>query len=144
MRHVWLITISFFIFGCQVPEKYHAQLAQQRLAPRPGHEGYLTHRICKQSKFWGGCEIYDIKTYDINDPEVRVMMNDFRIACRIGGKRFRISLDKPGFVRREHGKCKDKKLFSNKCKKWEYNEDFIPIENYDYLIEASTECMAGL
>ena len=143
MKLVRFIILSFLLIGCQHGVKYHAQLSKQRLAPRPGYDGYLTNRICGERNFWGECLKWDIKSYDINDPEVRIMMNDFRIACQIGGKRFRISLDQPGFVRRTTGKCIKKKVLSRSCKKWELLEDFIHIQRYEYLIEAHTECKGG-
>lgn len=142
MRLVLLLILSF-AFGCETVEKDHAQLSRQRLAMRPDFQGYLTNRICEKKDFWGNCEKYSIKQYDLGDPEIRKMINDFKIACKIGGKRFRVSLDRPGFERRSKGECLDRKLFSRECKDWETIIDFISITEHDYLVEAQTQCKSG-
>lgn len=141
MKLVLLITLSF-LFGCQGTEKHHAQLSNQRLAPRPGYDGHLTNRICKEKDWLGDCKKWSVKAYDIRDRSVREMLNEFRIACKIGGKRYRVDIDRPGFVRKENPVCVDKSIFGN-CKEWVTNTNYIPIQNYEYLIEAQTQCMKG-
>lgn len=139
-------SLLLFIVGCQTPTVGHAPMFKERIAPRPGYEGMLTNRICKKELF-GSCQEWSVKTYDIKDPKVRKAANDFGMACQIGGKRFRICMDKTGFCRREQICLKWSKSWfgmgKEKCRQWETKETYIDISQYLYLIEAGTECMRG-
>jgi hypothetical protein len=128
----------------------HRPLEAQRLIPRKGYEGKLTNRICL--KWYGDkCEAESIKEYSLKDKSVRELLIKLQFACHIGGKRYRVCPDREGFCRREKKTvCKKwgKKVFSRKkvCRKWEdeKKESFIPVSNYNFLLDASTECKKGL
>lgn len=146
MKPILLISLILSV-SCSTTKTYHhSDLANQKLSPRTGYEGHLTNRICKEKKTLGGeCIKWSVKKYDINDPAIRKQLNDFRIACRIGGKRFRVALDRPGFIRTERGKCVNRqKWWGNKCKEWGFKEIYIPVSNYQYLINSAMFCYKGL
>lgn len=137
---------------------FHQPLQNQRLIPRPGYEGHLTNRVCKD--FYGkkcdkdkdGNLEVSIRQYDLKDVTFRKKLIEFDFACSIGGKRYRICPDRPGFCRRElHRKCVKwkKKLFSSKkkCKKWE--EKIVKkyrdaTTDYEFLLDGATECKRGM
>ena len=138
---------------------FHQPLQGQRLIPRPGYEGHLTNRVCKD--FYGkkcdkdkdGNLEVSIRQYDIRDEALRKKLIEFGFACSVGGKRYRICPDRPGFCRRElHKKCvKWKKgLFSRKkkkCKKWDEKivKKYIDaVKDYEFLLDGATECKKGM
>lgn len=129
----------------------HQPTARQRLAPRPGYEGKLTNQVCTA---WEGdnCIARSLQEYDLNNEATRDMLNQFRFACSVAGKRYRICGDSPGLCRTErHTECLrwGKKLFTRKkvCREWgERIESFYIDANTEYqlLLNAATECRAGL
>lgn len=130
--------ILFLLIGCASQEKYYKhQLYRQRLVIRIDHPGHLTNQTCVEMD-GEDCKKWDITTYDMNDEEFRRKANDFRIVCRLGGKRWRICLKKAGFCRRI---CL-KKGWGGKCKKHE--EKFIPATDHQYLYDAGTVCKTYL
>ena len=135
-----IISIFLLVFlSCTTTEIYHrSPMYKQRLVVRKGFDGFLTNQVCEEYKK-GKCVKWDIIKYDVNDSKFRKKVNDFNITCRVATKRWRICLDKPGFCRRTL-KCVEKCwywLFSC-CK---YEELFISINDYQYLLDANTYCI---
>lgn len=165
-----LLTIVFLLFLCSCSsltdwtkdvfepksemdevQESHKPLEKQRLIPRPGYEGHLTNRVCL--KWYGGkCEKESVKKYSLKDKNVRSRLIRFKFACHIGGKRYRVCPDKEGFCRRDKKrvctKWVRKHIFTNKkkCKNWkdEAINTFIPVSDYQLLLDGSTECKKGL
>lgn len=130
--------------------EFHRPLEKQRLIPRPGFEGKLTNRVCL--KFYGDlCEKESVREYDLNDEVTRNRLIDLQFACHVGGKRHRICPDKAGLCRREMEKVCTKwgrTIFKREkvCRNWkeEITEKFIPITDYQFLLDSRTECQKGL
>lgn len=150
MKLVLLTTILLTASSCQTvddlltEERGHAAMAYQHLQPRKGFEGYLTNRVCLKRHKTKGCLKESIQKHNINDKQTRVNLNAFGIACQINGKRFRVDIERPGFVRIDPKCVKRERWWGNDCKKWDMNEEFIPIEKYDYLIKSAIYCTQGL
>lgn len=125
----------------------HLPLSEQRLIPRPGNDGHLTNQICL--KFYGGeCEERSLKTYDLRDIKIREKLNEFRFACKVGGKRYRICKDEPGLCRSEQICLKwGTKLISRDkvCREWGVKKSFLhAISQYDFMLDGATECKQGM
>jgi len=127
----------------------HKNMVNQRIAARTGHDGFLVNQICKEFDPEGNCTgAISFERYDLRDPEIRKILNDFRFACYVGGKRFRISMDRPGLIRQEEGCTKYKKKLITRDEycaetgvvKTEYLD---AVEKYYYLIAGATECRSG-
>lgn len=164
MKNLFLLAfLSFSLVSCsslkkkdEKPVEYHEgitldhkSLVNQRIAVRPGHEGFLVNQICKKFDPEGNCVgTISFERYDLKDKEVRSVLNHFRFACYVGGRRYRISLDKPGLVRQEEGCTKYKKKLITReeyCAetgvvKTEYLD---AVEKYELLIAGATECRSG-
>lgn len=130
--------------------EFHRPLEKQRLIPRPGYEGHLTNRVCL--KWYGDeCEQESIRKYSLKDKSTRMRLIKLQFACHIGSKRYRICPNQEGFCRREGTKvCKKwrkKSIFhrKKKCLEWGMNkvELFIPVTDYQFLLDGSTECEKG-
>jgi len=155
-----LLSLSFLLVSCssikeairpkplhEEVHKNHLPLAKQRLIPRPGYVG-LTNQVCLE---WDSekCLKTSVKHYDVRDAEVRKTLISFGFACRIGGKRFRICDDQPGFCRQESG-CLEwkKKLITRKtycAKEGIVKSDYLDaVEKQQYLIDGATECRQGM
>ena len=74
-----------------------------------------------------------IKEYDLQDANFRKEANDFGFICNLGGKRYKICLDKPGFCRISY---KNGFLGIGKKK----IEEYVPAVPYQYLIDANLKC----
>jgi len=125
----------------------HLALAKQRLIPRPGHEGKLTNQVCL--KFYGDkCEQKSLKEYDLQDANIRKQLNEFKIACNVGGKRYRICKDEPGLCRSEKVCVKwGKTLFQRKkvCREHGVKKTVLhAVNDYEFLLNGATECKQGL
>ena len=128
----------------------HRPLEKQRLIPRQGYEGRLTNRIC--TKWYGDkCESESTREYSLKDKATRKRLIGLNFACHVGDKRYRICPDKEGLCRREKktycSKWVRKHIFTNKkkCKKWKVKgiNKFIPITDYQFLLDSRTECKKG-
>jgi len=163
---IGLITLSVMFTGCSsfgdwvkdtfepkstVDEvhEFHRPLEKQRLIPRPGYEGKLTCRVCL--KFYGDVwQKESIREYDLNDEDTRKRLINLQFACRVSGKRHRICPEKPGLCRREKEEVCVKwgrTLFKRKkvCREWkqEITNKFIPVTDYQFLLDSRTECEKG-
>lgn len=157
-----ILILLFFIASCSVLEKKeeksaypdiqlnHQALINQRLIPRPGHVGFLTNQAClKYVK--KTCIERSLKKYDLMDMSVREnLVNDLKFACRMGNKRYRISIPAPAIIRQERGCLKwKKKLVTRKtyCDKYGVvKSEFIHIADeasYQKLIDGALECRSG-
>lgn len=105
----------------------HSPLKKQRLVYR---DQGLSNRVCVEDD----CII---KTYDLKDPKIRKLLNQLYFVCNIGGKRWRISLNKAGFTRRTL-KCVKKFFWIFWCER--YETLFLSIEDHVYLTSLGIEC----
>jgi hypothetical protein len=76
------------------------------------------------------------------------LVNDLKFACRMGNKRYRISLNAPAIVRQESGCVKwKKKTISRKkycAETGVVKSEFIHIiDGYQKLIDGALECRSG-
>lgn len=136
-----LVKISLtllIVSGCAGQKVYLAHpLVDQIITPRPGHEGKLTNRTCgKYEK--GICTDERITDYEISDASFRETVNKLSFICNIGGRRFKVCLDKPGFCRfsTETYRCGFLKL--SKCTK--RLEEYLPAEPYKFLLDSKLRC----
>ena len=141
MNSAWrkLALLSFVISGCAGPKIYTAHpLVDQILKPRTGVEGNLTNRTC--SKYDGDrCAQENIQAYNLSDPVFRKTVNDLKFLCNIGGRRFKVCLDKPGFCRFSSDTYKCGFLHLFKCS-GELEEEYLPAEPYQFLLDAKVRC----
>lgn len=129
--HILWFMVLFFFTGCAHYQR--PELIGQILKPRTGYKG-ITNSACDEYDFWGKCKSQSIVDYDLHDKEVRKKLIDFGFRCLIAGNRYKIDPDQPGFARYETVSecwfCEDKVLIVKR----------IPIEKYQYLIDAGTVC----
>lgn len=123
--------------GCAAPTLYpeHA-LVDQIIKVRAGHEGNLTNRtVTGYDK--DGKPIEKIKDYSLESQDFRETVNRLSFICNIGGKRYKICLDKPGFCRFS----RDEKCFLGIfCKDSDVIEEYLPVEKYGFLLDANARC----
>lgn len=128
----WLLSLLLLNIGCATLPKPYVKhtLIDQILRPRPGYTG-LTNSHCA---LWENdeCKKVEIEERQLT-PEFRIMANDFKFICNIGGRRFKICLDKEGF-------CRLEEVPSCLLCKTKTKEIFIPITDYQYLLDANTKC----
>lgn len=135
---LWLIiaTAIFVIYlglaGCATTTQNHRDLSTQLIFFRDSNTGLGTNRICAEKDIIGRCKSWSTKSYDLNDAEVRKILIRLGFSCKIGGKRFKIDPDNPGFARYKEKSC----LF---CSKTEIVER-IPITESRYIVDAGTYC----
>lgn len=147
-----LVLVSFVVLSsCRLFEKKqdHSPLESQRLVVRQEFVGRLTNHVCKvYDGLTNECKEWSMRTYSLEDAEFRRQMNDFVITCEIGGRRFKVCLDKPGYCRHERV-CLDRGRrwywpFNVVCKDSKINETYIDAKlEHEYLLNAGTECMRG-
>ena len=151
------ILILLFLASCSSiqdkPEIYseirlnHTALIGQRLIPRAGYNGHLTNQVC--TEFAGkNCLKRSLLKYDMNDESTRnQLVNDLKFACKIGKKRWRISVKTPTLIHQESGCVKWKKrTISRKvyCAQiGVIKMEFIKFEDYQRLIDGALECRSG-
>lgn len=126
-----MIFLLLLLLGCvSVPPAYpELILGEQILRPRAGHDGYLTnshYEVDPISKL--NTEI--IKSYDFNDAAFRKEANDLDFACKVGDKRFKICMDKPGLCRKY------------KSGWFSHDEEYLPASNYKLMLDAGTKCFS--
>lgn len=132
-----ILLLGLFTGGCSVAPIYAPHpLVEQILKPREGYEGKLTNRTCGEYVD-GKCTKEAITTYDLGDASFREAVNKFDFLCSIGGRRFKICLDKPGFCRFTY---KTSCFLGMFCKKGEKLEEYLPVEQYRFLLDADTRC----
>lgn len=129
--------LALLTIGCGAPQIYSPHpLVEQILRPRTGFEGSLTNRTCK--KYDGSkCLGEEIQVYPLNDQAFRESVNKFNFICSIGGRRFKICRDKPGFCRFTYKQSCFLGVF---CKPGEKLEEYTPVEQYRFLLDADTRC----
>ena len=125
------------LISCQTSERaLRHPLSNQILKPRVGHSG-LTNNACEEKDSTGKCTKEGIKEYSFDDQTFRDSVNKLGFICNVGGRRFKICLDKPGLCRFSY--IKKGALFWKKTK---MNEEYIPSLNYQYLLDANTKCFS--
>lgn len=109
------------------------QLVEQVLTARPGKPVLSNSAFVKGEKdVWHN----EIVEYDLADEKLRTNMFAMHFVCSIGGKRYKVCADKPGFCRVSYqgGFFSKKKV-----------EEYIPIkEQYDFIVQARTTCFSEL
>lgn len=129
--------LSLLLVGCVTSMVYAPHpLVEQILKPRAGYDGKLTNRTCGEYQN-GKCVKESIATYNLEDADFRSSVNKFNFICSIGGRRFKICIDKPGFCRFTYEKSCFLGVF---CKKGERLEEYLPVEKYRFLLDADTRC----
>lgn len=125
-----------FLHGCQsAPMTPQHALTDQIISPRPDHSPNLTNSHCIE-QLKGECNKLEITDYNLNDEKFRHDANDLDFICNVGNRRFKICMDKPGLCRREcHKKC-----FLFICGKEDCNEEYIPVDRYQFLIDSKSRC----
>lgn len=135
----FLLCGCLYLMGCQTTTHPKNPLIDQIIKPRVGFDGHLTNRSCLEYD-GSNCVKEDISTYDLVDPVIRENLNKLSFICTIAGHRYKVCLDKPGFCRKTVDRVCAKwdllKLFCKHPESWEY----IPVENYQYLIDSKTRC----
>lgn len=110
-------------------------LIEQILIPRLGHGAKLTNSACL--KYEGQrCSNLEILDYDLADTGLRKSLNDFGFICSVGGKRFKICLDKPGFCRREFSQ----RCFLGICGKRRLKAETYVEAREDSMLASDTRC----
>jgi hypothetical protein len=113
------------------------ELIDQILKPRPGHEGKLTNTSCPEME-GDKCPRLQIDEYDLSDPALRDKLNALDFVCSIGGHHYKVCKDKVGFCRfTQTKKCSFFGLF---CKNSEVEQEFVPADPYQFLLDAKTRC----
>lgn len=116
------------------PELYYRhELADQILKPRPGYAG-LTNRACAKFDDDGVCQDWQVEAHSLDDANFRQTVNTLGMVCNIGGRRFKVCLDKPGFCRIWYTDCG---LFCRKKR----HEEYIPASNEQLILASKTRCM---
>lgn len=113
------------------PQYPRHPLVEQILKPRQGYTG-LTNRACKNYNEKNECTVWEIIEYKLEDPVFRATATKLGIICNVAGKRFKICPDHPALCRITY------KGFIFKTKK----TDYLPITDYQFLIDANTRCMS--
>jgi hypothetical protein len=146
-----LVTI-FVTGGCSSAPIIYPEhpLADQIIKPREGHEGKLTHRSClaksktplspgqKPETDGRYCADQQIREYPLEDPTFRETVNKLDFICNIGGSRYKICKDKPGFCRFTRAPKSCVLIF---CKPGAIIEDdYLPVAKYRFLLDAKTRC----
>ncbi len=144
-----IFLVSFLTFSCSNSSKKNEQtytrpvFAKQRLVVRKEYPGHLTNKMCMKYVD-GKCQDWSLVKYDLNDPEVRKKLNQYKISCKVAQKRFRVCLDRPGFCRREIKCIKWKKSWWSKklkCKKKDNVEVYLEaVKQHQILFDAPTVC----
>lgn len=125
--------------GCATaPEIYPSHpLVDEIVKVRPGHAGTLTNRAEILGPD-GKSTVAVVTEYPLHDPAFRDTVNKLDFLCNIGGKRYKICKDKPGFCRIGSTRsCAIGPLF---CKDVEAEIDYIPVDNYQFLLDAKARC----
>lgn len=87
MFKILLLLSLVVVVGCEsTPKKYPSHELQSQILKL--RDGKLSNKSDS-----------GIVKYDLSDETFRKKLNDFGFRCKIGGRRFKICLDKPGFCR---------------------------------------------
>jgi len=130
--------VIFFLFilaACATESPLpRAPLIDQVLSVRPNGEPVLSNRVYVECGKDDWCS--DLATYDLRDAEIRDKLFKFQFVCRVGGRRFGICADRPGFCRTTYSGA----LF------WKKKEvEYLGIEqNYKMLSDSMTTCFSEL
>lgn len=121
-----LVLFLSVISGCSSLKTLNRPpLIDQLISIRPNYVGYLTNTNCLEYD-GSTCIKYEIIKYDLRNETVRKKLNDFGFICEIGGQRFKVCFDKPGFCQ-----------FDGEV--WKY----LPADTdagHSYLLDARTVC----
>jgi hypothetical protein len=135
MKSHWLklALSSLILTNCATVQPLYPRgaLVKQILRPWTGYHG-LTNRACTLIDQKGDCAHWSVIDYVLEDAQTRASLSQLVFICNVAGKRYKVCPDKPGLCRRH---C-DGFLF---C---QTKEDFLPIANYQFLIDADTKCGA--
>lgn len=128
-RCVWLL----IFFGCAAQLDKRPELVEQLLRPRPGYNG-LTNSVCTKKDFIGTCQELSVINYDLKDADTRTRLIQAEIVCNVKQAVYRICADKPGICQyAEKGWFFDKNLTET---------DYIPIDQYQRLLDAQIMCVS--
>lgn len=138
LRFLAVVMGTIGVVGCTTAPVIYPEhpLVDQILKVRAGHDGKLTNRTVPAPDAQG-LVVPIIKDYPLDDPEFRKTVNELGFICNIGGKRFKICTDKPGFCRFSHAK---KCFLGLLCRDGELLEEYLPVEKYGFLLDANARC----
>lgn len=127
----------------------HRNTSEMRILARKSYPFLLTNRVCKSFDKEGKCTVAEsIEKFDLKIKDTREMLIQFKFACRVGGKRYRICSNKQGLCRREYG-CLEykKKLITRETYCSSHGlvkSHYLDIEkDFDYLVHGGTECRSN-
>ena len=109
------------------------------LRARPAHRGQLSNTFCSLVEN-GKCQVGGVTTYDLNDPEIRELLNSLDFICNVADRRFKICLDKPGLCRKWQVEKCGPLSFIFGCKVTSEGEQYIPASNWELITGAATIC----
>lgn len=141
MRYAFLL-LMMLLSGCSTaPERImRHELLEQILTPRKGAKG-LTNRACDEWEEGKGCKTWGVRDYDLNDPAIRKQLNDLGFLCQVGGRRFKVCLDKPGFCRISWDEKRDCFLgICGSARRVNRKVEYVPVEPYQALLDAKVRC----
>lgn len=113
-------------------------LIDEILKVREGHDGNLTNRTCASyDQKTGLCANEKVVDYPLTDADFRATANKFDFICNLGGKRYKICKDKPGFCRIGYTQS----CFLFICQDGpEIETDYVPATNSAFLLQANARC----
>lgn len=134
----YLSVLIMLLGACaSIPKDYtRGALVDQILHPMPNHAG-LVNSQCTHDQKTGVCS-WDYVEYDLNDRPTRIRLRDAGFVCNVGGTVYRIAQEKAGLILEKYVKSG----FLGLGPKKEIEVDFIPISNYQRLLDARTTCFS--
>lgn len=139
MRQPYLLLL-LLLSSCSFNSQIYTPnpLASEILTPRPGHDGKLTNRTC--SAYSGEtCVTEKIVDYDLSDPTFRSTANTLNFICKIGGKRYKVCKDQPGFCRMTYHQNCTLGIF---CGPNRETVEFLPIMPYQTILNLGVKCFS--
>ena len=146
MRNVINLLVLIILSSCTITS-FHKETVGQHLTVRKDYKGFLVNEICSEEKN-GKCRKTSVVIYDMADQKVRETLNKLKFLCKVGGERYHICQDKPGFCRDErvcidwdHSWFSDEKT----CDEYEVKSFYYDSsQDHDFLVKGYTECSVGL
>lgn len=131
-------TVSLLLSDCASFEMFpEHQLSEKILWSHPDYPGKLTQRVCEATD-GKDCTKWKTLVYDLENSDFRMTVNKFDFVCSVGGKRYNVCWDKPGFCRIGAIKKCHLAIF---CKETPVEIDYIPaVEQVQFLVDANTRC----
>lgn len=145
------LMLVFGVAGCAATPKLYPThpLTDQIIKARAGYPMALTNRAClpkadpKAPDSSPGCPLEQITAYPLDDVKFRETANKLNFICNLGGKRFKICLDKPGFCRFSYTQKCAFNIPGFLCQPAERLEEYSPAGDLEFLLAANARCAAA-